>query len=189
MEINEFQKIMELVRKNLLIMHRDLEKFSDILTAEYQALASHSIDKLEKTIKAKQRSSLEIEQSRSELNSLLSQLINSGQWSGQKKLIEFNLSSLKTVIKKISTAFASSTENTLIKDVSSIEALIERCLNDFYVVKEKVAKNRVIISKLLRNHQNSYSFWQSLAEEVSGSYSKLGKKKAIQSISQFSTKA
>jgi hypothetical protein len=57
------------------------------------------------------------------------------------------------------------------------------------LVKPKIERNVILMSKLLESHRESYLFWRDLLSRESSGYNSQGQKKKSHSLSYFVTKA
>ena len=77
--------------------------------------------------------------------------------------------------------------------LNHVAKVFAKAVDDFLVVyldvKPRIEANRYLVTKLMRNYQESYRFWQEVSEQVAVSYNSHGVQKAAGRNSGFRAKA
>lgn len=174
------------LKRNLQAILQCIGSFRTILYKEEKAVIAHDLHSIEMLAKEKKYQATLIEQL----------LKNSGEISKAMDISveekEFGtLSGMKDVLSDCLKIY----DQEKIGDLSYREflganiSLIVDVLDEFREFKPLVEKNRLVLSKLLYNHQQSYQFWCELSTESDSQYDAHGVKKGKETISQLSVKA
>ncbi|NRA43767.1 MAG: flagellar protein FlgN [Oligoflexales bacterium] len=181
MSLNQ-HSVLKSVKNELKSLEQYAELFLDIFAKEEQAIIHHDINSLEKIGQQKNQLLLSLQNGITNVAKLCTQLFHPpldppksfSEMQGYLKSYTSGLTSDSYQLKALSEHL-----------ITRLSVLIET----YRDIKPQIEKNRFIIARLLRNHQESYRFWSELKKENSSSYNAKGAKKSPSTISQVFAKA
>ncbi len=185
LEIHEhqvLQKLLASTTKTIGDVTQAYEKLIDLFEDEYLAAGSHDINKYEKSAISKvEVSDLVLKKTQSffsEYEQIASITRRESSFKSLTQVISFLVEITSLVIDNQATI------RLLNKNLKAIR----RLKSFFFEVKPKLEKNRLVLQRLLKNHQESYKFWQWAVATRDSSYDSKGPKVNKTALSQIQVK-
>ncbi|MEI8025457.1 MAG: hypothetical protein WCI18_03825 [Pseudomonadota bacterium] len=171
----------------------NLSQFLGVLEEEESIIVEHSIAQYEPIVARKEEISRQFSDLYDILFKAAGALLEQCRDKGIEEVQGETLSSMRAMAFKYWAmtsfevkAFEKSVVDFTLSDYSKVT---DQLLALQIVVKPKIERNVILMSKLLESHRESYLFWRDLLSRESSGYNSQGQKKKSHSLSYFVTKA